>query len=84
MNGLRTSVREAARVIVGLNRQDLKTERAIQGFRVTGFQAIFHATEHFAYHCGQIVFIAKLRLGRDLRFTRLPGEKRKSTKLPVL
>jgi len=84
MNRLRTSVREAARVIDGLNRQSLKTERVIQGFRVTGFQAIFHATEHFAYHCGQIVFIAKLRLGRDLRFTRLPGEKRNATKLPVL
>jgi hypothetical protein len=81
---LQACVLEAARIIEQLDGQDLDNERWIQGFRVTGFQAIAHVTEHFAYHCGQIVSITKLRLDKDLRFTKLPGEEEGSTDLPVI
>ena len=54
----------------------------IQGFRVSGFQAVFHVTEHFAYHSGQIAFVTKLKRGEDLGFTRLPGQKK--SRLPAL
>jgi hypothetical protein len=47
---------------------------SIQGFPVTGLEAVAHVVEHFAYHAGQIIFITKLRLGKDLGFNRLPGE----------
>src|SRR5207253_1797940 len=52
--------------------------------RVTGFKAIFHVAEHFAYHAGQIILVTKLRRGEDMGFTRLPGEKRKPSRLPPI
>jgi uncharacterized damage-inducible protein DinB len=85
---LRRTVTEAAQVIEGLTEEDLEGEHAIQGFRVTGLQAIFHVAEHFAFHSGQIQFVTKLKRGEDLGFTRLPGErvraKAKAAKLPQI
>jgi len=43
----------------------------IQGYSVTGLEAILHITEHFSYHTGQIIFITKLRTGNDLKFYNL-------------
>ena len=82
--GLEKTVAEAGRVLGRLTARDLARERVIQGFRVTGFKAIFHVAEHFAYHAGQIIFVTKLRRGEDMGFTRLPGEKRKPTRLPPI
>ncbi|MGH9357068.1 MAG: DUF1572 family protein [Terriglobia bacterium] len=70
---LRKAVQEACTVLSGLGSAELHTVYAIQKHRVTGFQAVSHVTDHFAYHSGQIAFITKLRLGQDLGFTRLPG-----------
>jgi uncharacterized damage-inducible protein DinB len=84
INRLETCILKAARVIEGLNRQDLKREHSIQGFQVTGFQAVSHVTEHFAYHSGQVVFITKLRLGKDLGFTRLPADEKEFNQLSAL
>lgn len=84
---LRKSVREACAVLDGLSSAELETVYAIQKYRVTGFQAISHVTDHFAYHSGQIAFITKLRLGQDLGFTRLPGvaaPSRKGRRLPAI
>ena len=75
---LNEAVKEAAKVISNLSPQDLETEYIIQGFRVSGFQAVFHLAEHFAFHSGQIQYITKLKTGRDLAFTRLPGARRPS------
>ncbi len=47
----------------------------IQGFGVSGMYAVSHVAEHFAYHTGQIIFVTKWKLGKDLHFTRLPGDK---------
>ena len=69
---------EAGRVLAGLSARDLSRKLVIQGYRVTGFQAVFHVTEHFAYHTGQIIFVTKLKRGKDLGFTRLPEQKRKA------
>ena len=46
-------------------------KRRIQGFDVTCLEAIFHVVEHFSGHTGQIMFITKLRSGKDLRFYNL-------------
>src|SRR5437870_11275541 len=81
---LEKTVAEAGRVLGRLTARDLARERVIQGFRVTGFKAIFHVAEHFAYHAGQIILVTKLRRGEDMGFTRLPGEKRKPTRLPPI
>jgi uncharacterized damage-inducible protein DinB len=71
---LRSTVVEAGRVLKGLDSPELIRVYSIQGFRVTGLEAVAHVVEHFAYHAGQIIFITKLRLGKDLGFTRLPGK----------
>lgn len=73
---LRSTVVEACRVLKRLRTQELERVHSIQGFRVTGFQAVAHVVEHFAYHTGQIIFVAKLKLGEDLGFTRLPGQQK--------
>lgn len=66
------TVRDACRVIRQLSETDLARAYEIQNFRVTGYQAVSHVTEHFAHHSGQILFAAKMLTGRDLKFTRLP------------
>ena len=34
-------------------------------------EAIYHVVEHFGMHTGQILYIAKLRTGKDLEFYKL-------------
>lgn len=70
---LRRTVNEACRVLSRLSSRELAAQHSIQRFRVTGFQAVSHVTEHFAMHTGQIIYITKLQRGRSLGFTRLPG-----------
>jgi uncharacterized damage-inducible protein DinB len=65
---LEATVAEAVAVLRRLDEADLLARKTIQGFESTGLAAVLHVVEHFSYHTGQIVFIAKLRTGRDLRF----------------
>lgn len=74
---LRSTVREACRVLGRLTAHDLARTYSIQKFRVTGLVAVSHVVEHFAFHAGQIILVTKLKRGKDLAFTRLPGEKGK-------
>ena len=75
---LRSTVKQACWTIDSLPSKTLSQEFEIQGFRVSGFVAIAHVYEHFAYHTGQIIYLTKLKRGKDLRFTRLPSSKRSS------
>lgn len=84
---LKKTVIEACRVLSRLTPLDLSRPHSIQRLRVSGFDAVSHVTEHFAFHAGQILYATKLLRGRDLGFTNLPGEKdRKAARkrLPVL
>lgn len=78
---LRKTVTDACQVLEQLSRQALSRRYTIQGFDVTGVAAVSHVVEHFAYHTGQIIFVTKLKCGRDLGFTRLPGEKAKKPQI---
>jgi uncharacterized damage-inducible protein DinB len=73
---LRSTVFEACKVLEGLETRELERRHRIQGFELTGFRAVAHVVEHFAYHAGQVVFVAKLKIGEDLGFTRLPVDKK--------
>ena len=64
-------VAEADRVLAEVDHAILGERRKIQARDVTCFEAIYHAVEHFSMHTGQILYIAKLRTGRDLRFYEL-------------
>lgn len=79
LRGLRKTAEEADEVLAKLGQQHLQSKFSIQGFRVTGLQAVWHVTEHFAFHAGQIIFVTKLKCGKDLRFTRLPAQEKTGT-----
>jgi hypothetical protein len=40
----------------------------IQGYSVTGLEAVYHVVDHFGMHYGQILYIAKSLTGKDLGF----------------
>ena len=69
--GLTEAVSEADAVLARTNPVALDQRRRIQGRDVSVFEATYHVVEHFAMHTGQILYIAKLRTGRDLGFYRL-------------
>lgn len=81
---LRTTILTACRIICTLTAGNLQRQHTIQGFRVTGLQALLHVVEHFAFHSGQIIYITKLQRRKDLAFTRLPGDNLKRSHLPAL
>jgi uncharacterized damage-inducible protein DinB len=73
---LRKVLGEADCVMRKLNAEALARTYFIQGFRVTGLQAVLHVAEHFSHHAGQVILLTKMLGGKDLKFTHLPGERR--------
>jgi uncharacterized damage-inducible protein DinB len=61
---------EAARVLANLTEDDLVARYEIQGYHVSGLEAVYQVVEHFGMHYGQIAYIAKSLSGRDLGFYR--------------
>ena len=81
---LRRTVLAACRVLHRLPSEELARVRTTQKYRVTGMEAALHVAEHFSHHAGQIILLTKLLTGSDLKFTHLPGEKKKpGRKLPT-
>jgi uncharacterized damage-inducible protein DinB len=69
---LQATVAEAGRVIDRLPAEALVKNYRIQGFRVSGPEVVSQVANHLSYHVGQIIYLTKLKSGRDLRFTKLP------------
>jgi uncharacterized damage-inducible protein DinB len=67
------AVTEADAVLRDLDPAVLSQSRQIQGRETNVFTAIYHVVEHFGGHTGQIMYITKLRTGRDLGFYRDAG-----------
>src|SRR5262249_11764142 len=65
---LERTIAAADRVLGRLTGRELLERRRIQGYDVTVLQAVYHVVEHFSGHTGQILYIAKARLDRDLAF----------------
>src|SRR5262249_27366523 len=59
---------DAGAVIANLSAADLATSRTIQGRDITVFEAVYHVVEHFNYHVGQIVLVAKMYTPGAVRF----------------
>jgi len=68
-----TALADVDAVLRNLDPSALTRNRAIQGRDTDVFKALYHVVEHFATHTGQIVYITKLRTGRDLGFYRDAG-----------
>lgn len=75
--GLQRTVKEADQVLAALNERDLRRMYSIQGYNVSGLQAVCHVAGHFCLHAGQIIYVTKLKCGKDLKFTRLPAQSKR-------
>ena len=58
----------AAAVLDRLTVEELLAPYTIQGYEVRGLDAVYQVVEHFGIHYGQIVYITKCLLGKDLGF----------------
>ncbi|PYS27641.1 MAG: hypothetical protein DMG11_15695 [Acidobacteria bacterium] len=67
---LGTTLNEASDVLASLSESDLLTTFEIQGYTVSGLEAVYQVVEHFGLHYGQISYITKLLRGEDLGFYR--------------
>ena len=63
---LRRVTDEADEVLAAVEPGELLDRRHIQGYHVTVLEAIYHVVEHFSMHTGQIILLAKARVGRDI------------------
>ena len=65
---LRGTIGDVESVLRDLDPATLLEQRTIQGSEVDILEAVFHVTEHFSMHTGQIILLTKLLTATDLRF----------------
>jgi uncharacterized damage-inducible protein DinB len=65
------TVNEVDRVLAGLPETGLLNRFPVQVYATSRLQAIYHVVEHFSYHLGQILYIFKMRTGKDPGFYRM-------------
>jgi uncharacterized damage-inducible protein DinB len=65
---LRSTLGDVESVLRDLDPATLLETRMIQGSEVDILEAVFHVTEHFSMHTGQIIMLTKLLTATDLRF----------------
>jgi uncharacterized damage-inducible protein DinB len=61
-------VAQSCAIIKGMHDEDLLKVRSVQGFTYTGIANLIHVAEHYSYHTGQIAFLTKLIVNKDLGF----------------
>ena len=66
--GLNATLDEVDAVLAKLSPEDLASTRVIQGRDVTIMEAIYHVVEHFSFHLGQIVLVAKMHAPGAVKF----------------
>ncbi|MGA2650365.1 MAG: DUF1572 family protein [Terracidiphilus sp.] len=67
---LSATLHDGAAVLARLTESDLLKRFEIQGYHVSGLEAVYQVVEHFGMHYGQIAYITKNLTGRDLGFYR--------------
>jgi hypothetical protein len=67
---LTRTMEEASAVLSRFAESDLLTYWEIQGYRVTGLEAVYQVVEHFGMHYGQVLYIAKMLRDENLGFYR--------------
>ena len=63
---------QASEALKTASAEDLLQKRAIQGFTVSGLEAIFDSVPHFRGHTQEIIFRTRLILGERYRFAWTP------------
>jgi len=67
---LGATMERAAEVLARLTEAELVARYEIQGYHVSGLDAVYQVVEHFGLHYGQITYISKTLQGVDLGFYR--------------
>jgi uncharacterized damage-inducible protein DinB len=67
---LKETMEAVDRLLETLPQGTLLDRFPVQTYKPSRLQAIYHVVEHFSYHLGQILYIYKLRTGRDPGFYR--------------
>jgi len=70
LHQLGATIEEASKVLSRLTWKELVSPMEIQGYKVTGLDAIYQVIEHFGLHYGQIAYITKMLRNQDLGFYR--------------
>lgn len=65
---LRKTIDDVDEILAGFDVWQLLEVYRIQGTEVTALAAIFHVTEHFSMHTGQIILLTKMLGNHDLLF----------------
>ena len=65
---LRSTLSDVQTTLQKLDAATLLERRKIQGHEVDLLEAIFHVTEHFSMHTGQIIMLTKMLTATNLRF----------------
>lgn len=68
LSSLRETLKDVDTVLARFDLERCLDQYEIQGTRVTALEAIFHVTEHFSMHTGQIILLTKMLTQRDLGF----------------
>jgi uncharacterized damage-inducible protein DinB len=67
---LAETMERSGRVLSGLSEADLLAQYEIQGYKVSGLEAVYQVVEHFGLHYGQILYVTKMLRDQDLGFYR--------------
>lgn len=70
---LRSTLSDVQTTLQSLDPSTLLEYRKIQGNDVDILEAVFHVTEHFSMHTGQIILLTKLLTESDLHFYDFEG-----------
>ena len=65
---IRQTLEDVDETLARFDPSSLLDNFAIQGTEATGLAAIFHVTEHFSMHTGQIIMLTKMLAETDLVF----------------
>jgi hypothetical protein len=68
LDRLGETMQKASQVLAKLTPAELVAPYEIQGYHVTGLDAVYQVVEHFGMHYGQILYISKALSGADLGF----------------
>lgn len=72
---LKTTIADVDDVLSSFDGTRLLEKFPIQGTEATALEAIFHVTEHFSMHTGQIILLTKMLANLDLIFYDFSGGK---------
>ncbi len=73
MSRLKSTIEEAKRTLCSLSPEDMLKQRRIQGFNLTGWEAVFDSVPHLKGHAQEITNLTRQQLGDRYQFRWQPA-----------